>query len=151
MQLQNQYVPWQGSFLIHSYSHSPYNLKFAIIKLHSFTECQYLPPRLFTTQVKTASRPWATVTFSKGKTKSGSNADTDETRKKGRKFCKQNKITTQSKSNGFIAGVFIVASHPVHTKFCVILSVCKPLFLLFVSFFVSLTFLHIKNSKVKIK
>lgn len=34
------------------------------------------PPRLFTTQVKVASRPCATVKFSRGTRKSGSNPDT---------------------------------------------------------------------------
>lgn len=34
------------------------------------------PPRLFTTQVKVASRPWATVTFPIGFRKSGSKPDT---------------------------------------------------------------------------
>lgn len=35
-------------------------------------------PKLLTTQVNVASRPWATVTFSNGNTKSGSNARTAE-------------------------------------------------------------------------
>lgn len=34
------------------------------------------PPKLFTTQVKVASRPWATVTFSNGYRKSGSKPET---------------------------------------------------------------------------
>lgn len=148
MQLQNRYVPWLGSFPFRFRSHSPYNLKTTIDK-KCFERVSKLTSKIIhdTSENGVASLSDCHIFQRKHKIR----LECWYWRWKRGKYCKQSEITTQNKSNGFIVAVFIVASSLLHTKYDVVSYMNLRRFPTFCLSPFLFAFLHIKNSKVKIK
>lgn len=148
MQLQNRYVPWQGSSPFRFRSHSPYNLKNPIDEKY-FKKIYKLTSKIIhnTSENGVASLSDCHIFQRKYKIR----FECWHWWWKRGKYCKQSEITTQNKSNGFIVAVFIVASYLLHTKYNVVSYMNLSRFPTFCLLPFLFAFLHIKNSKVKIK